>query len=578
MSTNLKSVTAIVRDAQDDGWIQFFDALDLISINRIDEVESAFEQLQQHVGAGRTAIGFVSYEAAPAFDVSLPVQDSAGPLLCFAIFDSSRSISLPVQASDISVAFAPTLDSEKYLKAVNQIKNHLEAGDSYQVNFTHQLEANSQAGNPDPLELFATLYQQQSSSRSIFFQTDEFAICSVSPELFFRLDREHISMEPMKGTRPRHVDPSTDQTLREELLHSEKEKAENLMIVDMVRNDLGKIAVPGSVNVDALFEIMALPSLWQQISRVSATTKASLWEIFQALFPCASITGAPKRQSMEIIQQLENQARGIYTGAIGILRPDHSAHFNVGIRTLVYDRLNCALSYGVGSGIVWDSIAESEWQESMDKARILQALQRFELLETMVYHPGKGVYLQDFHLQRLQNSANYFSFAFDWSGIASALTEIREQQPLRVRLLLDSTGSFRIESSELSSSIEHVRLGLASEPIDSGNIFLHHKTTNRSVYEQAKAANPEADDVILWNERDEVTETTIYNLFLEIDGELLTPALNSGLLPGTLRRELLESGDAKEAVLTKADLKRASKLLVGNSVRGLIPATLCLGN
>lgn len=574
MNTELKSISAIVRDERTGDWVQYTHALELISANSLDQVESAFERIQQSVDAGRTAVGFVSYEAAPAFDPSLPVHNAAGSLLCFAIFDSFHSISLPAGTQGLATNLRPTLSRANYLRAITQIKKHLEAGDSYQVNYTHQLAEKVSSDSIDSQEIFFTLYEQQPSPRSIYFQTDQLTLCSVSPELFFQLDGERISMEPMKGTRPRHSDPRIDRALREELLLSEKEKAENLMIVDMVRNDLGKIASPGSVNVDALFEIMALPSLWQQISRVSAITHASLWEIFKALFPCASITGAPKRQSMEIIKQLENQIRGAYTGAIGIVRHDGSAQFNVGIRTLVCDNLRNTLSYGVGSGIVWDSEWESEWQESMDKARILQSLQKFELLETMVYHPEKGIYLQDFHLQRLQRSAEFFAFTFDWQQIAVSLNGIEENQSMRVRLLLAMNGEFRVELAELSPQISTVCLALALESVSSENVFLHHKTTNRSVYELAKEAIPNVDDVILWNERNEITETTIYNLFLEIEGELLTPCLSSGLLPGTLRRQLLESGQAKEAVLNKADLQRATQLFVGNSVRGLIAATL----
>ncbi len=574
MNTELKSITAIVRDERTGDWVQYIDALELISVNSLEQVAPAFDRIQQNVAAGRTAVGFVSYEAAPAFDPSLPVHDSAGPLLCFAIFESFRSISLPVSNQNLATSLRPVLGRAGYLEAITQIKKHLEAGDSYQVNYTHQLKDKVSANKVDPLEIFFALYQQQPSPRSIFFQTDQLTLCSVSPELFFQLDGERICMEPMKGTRPRHSDSRADRALREELLLSEKEKAENLMIVDMVRNDLGKIASPGSVNVDALFEIMALPSLWQQISRVSANTQASLWEIFQALFPCASITGAPKRQSMEIIKQLEGRIRGAYTGAIGIVRPDSSAQFNVGIRTLVCDKPNNTLSYGVGSGIVWDSEGESEWQESMDKARILQVLQSFELLETMVYRPEEGIYLQDFHLQRLQDSAEFFAFTFNRQQIAESLDKIKEDQSLRVRLLLAADGTFRMELGELSPDVNSVGLAVALEPVSSDNVFLHHKTTNRSLYELAKESVPGADDVILWNERNEITETTIYNLFLEIEGELLTPCLSSGLLPGTLRRQMLESGKAREAVLKKTDLQRATRLFVGNSVRGLITATL----
>ncbi|MDA0687304.1 MAG: chorismate-binding protein [Proteobacteria bacterium] len=572
MQASLDSVTALVRDEQSGQWLLFTNATEIVSTSDIEEVAGCFQRLQALIDDGYYAVGYVAYEAAPAFDSSLPAHQPGTPLLCFAIFEEPAVASLPQPLPDLPLSLATSLERGDYLEKIEKIKDHLEAGDCYQVNFTHTLRGQRVSDASSPLDIFATLYEHQPSPRSVFFQHDSTIICSVSPELFFKLEGDRITMEPMKGTRPRHEVRELDEQLQQELLDSEKEKAENLMIVDMVRNDLGKIARPGSVQVDALFEIMALPTLWQQVSRVSASSGASLWQIFRALFPCASITGAPKRQSMEIIRTLETSARGIYTGAIGVISPQRRAQFNVGIRTLVLNDHNMTASYGVGSGVVWDSDPASEWQETLDKARIVQPRQSFDLLETMLYRPGEGIVLHKFHLQRLSDSANYFGYPLNPDEIGRVLATIESSEPLRIRLLLDSAGQCRVETSPLVRAAEEVTLTLAKKPVQSGDLFLRHKTTNREVYESARADAGEVDDVVLWNERGELTETTIYNLFLEIDGELLTPALSSGLLAGTLRRDLLESGKAREAVLNLGDLERATRVFVGNSVRGLLPA------
>ena len=573
MNVSLESAIAVVRDEQSGQWLQFSGAIDLLVASSAAEVEEKFQRLQALVDQGYYAVGYVAYEAAPAFDASLPVREAKTPLLCFAVFKEPEPISLPEAVAALPLYLSTTLARDDYLEKVTAIRQHLEAGDSYQVNLTHTLRGHL-LEETNPLAIFATLFGLQASPRSVFFQQGDTVLCSVSPELFFELDADRITMEPMKGTRPRHHDSKLDARLRQELLDSEKEKAENLMIVDMVRNDLGKIARAGSVGVDALFEIMELPTLWQQVSRVSASTDASLWEIFRALFPCASITGAPKRQSMNIIKSLETEARGIYTGAIGLIRPGRRAHFNVGIRTLVINTQTNDASYGVGSAVVWDSEGPDEWLETLDKARIVRAVPNFELLETMLFVPGQGIALRDFHLQRLQNSADYFATAIHISDIQQDLDLIDSDLPLRLRLLVDSTGQHRIEHAELNPAKEEVTLVLATLPVNSQDPFLQHKTTHRQVYESAMATAGQADDVLLWNERGELTETTIYNVFLEFDGELLTPALSSGLLAGTLRRSLIETGKAREAILGVEALADASRILVGNSVRGLIPARM----
>lgn len=578
METRQENALALIRDEDTGSWLRYTQAAEVISTYQVDEVATLVQYIEQQVERGLTAIGYIAYEAAPAFDSSLRTHTSLNtppvPLLCFALFRAAEKTTLPEVGTTPWLSFNASISKQDYLERVRKIKEHLGAGDSYQVNFTYQLCREIDSDSVNSVDLFAALYQQQPSPHSLFFQCADITLCSVSPELFFRLDDEHIAMEPMKGTRVRSKDAIEDQKLRAELLSSEKEKAENLMIVDMVRNDLAKIASPGSVSVDSLFEIMALPTLWQQVSRVSANTHASVYDILGALFPCASITGAPKKQSMEIIKALEKSPRGVYTGAIGVIRPHRQVKFSVGIRTLITDTQAQRMSYGVGSGIVWDSLGDSEWRETQDKAKVLQQQPAFQLLETMRYDPQSGIYLLDFHLDRIQASAKHLGYQCNESKLRTQLNEIIAEHPLRIRLLLDSTGNFVIETTELMQTSKTVVVSLANNPVYSHDLFLHHKTTQREIYENAKAGHTDVDDVVLWNERGELTETSIYNLFLEIDGEFVTPCLSSGLLAGTLRRELLRLGKVKEAVLKKTALKEATAIFVGNSVRGLIPASL----
>ena len=315
--------------------------------------------------------------------------------------------------------------------------------------------------------------------------------------------------------------------------------------------------------------------MWQQVTGVSAETDAGLGEVFSSLFPCASVTGAPRSRTMEIIRELESGPRGVYTGAIGLVKPGGRARFSVAIRTLTIDKKGARASYGVGGGIVWDSVPSEEWHESLIKGGILKFRPPpFRLLETLLYEPGKGVLLLDLHLDRLQASADYFGFTLDVDVVRDQLDSLRKEQSLRLRLLLEPGGSYEIEEHQLAEIFSPVRLRMAAEPVHSHDIFLFHKTTNREVYEKAGSDVVDCDDVILWNEKGELTETTISNLFLEIGGELLTPPVHCGLLAGTFRQQLLNEGKARQAILTRLDLAMASRIFVANSVRGMLEAVL----
>ena len=565
---------ALVYDPDEAAWFWFTGASSVHIAKTIDDVAVVLDVVETACLAGKYAVGYVSFEAASAFDSAL-VHHPAGslPLAAFAIFDQAEEACPEgIEQPEEPLELAPVIGESNFGDSIQRIKSYLQSGDSYQVNFTHRLKGKTTAS---PGSIFSYLCKAQPSPYSVFIETGDYAICSVSPELFFEVNGASIRTEPMKGTRPRGRFPEEDAEFRSDLTGSEKDRAENLMIVDMVRNDLGKIAVPGSVCAAELFSIKRFPTVWQQVSSISAETNASLGELFSALFPCASVTGAPKARTMEIIRELETEPRGVYTGAIGLVKPGRRARFSVAIRTLTIDKHDGGANYGIGGGIVWDSEPGEEWQESLTKAQILGFdRQPFRLLETMLYEPASGVFLLNLHLERLEASADYFGFELDVEGIRAQLGSLQLLKASRLRLLVDLAGHYEIEEHPLPEVKTMVMLKLARSPVDCRDIFLFHKTTHRSVYEQARNDVDDCDDVILWNDKDEITETTIANLFLEIDGELVTPPVESGLLAGTYRRHMLENGQAKEAIVKKSDLVKASRIYAANSVRGLLEARL----
>jgi para-aminobenzoate synthetase/4-amino-4-deoxychorismate lyase len=351
------------------------------------------------------------------------------------------------------------------------------------------------------------------------------------------------------------------------------------MITDMVRNDLGRVARTGTVRTRALFELERYPTLWQMTSTVEAEADTNLVDLLRALFPAASITGAPKRRTMEIIRDLETEPRQIYTGTIGHLRPDGSARFNVAIRTALVDKTAGTAEYGVGGGIVWDSDADEEYAESHTKALILAPpLPAFELLETLRWTPEQGYARLPLHLDRLARGAAYFGYAVELTAVEAALTDAAQHFPRRarrVRLLVDAARRVSVTDADLTPLPADYRVTLAPTPLPvEHDPFVRHKTTHRTVYEAARRSATGADDVLLWNSRGEITESTIANLVVELDGEWVTPPVSSGLLPGVYRRELLESGRIRERVLNRSDLARCTRLALVNSLRGWWPVRL----
>jgi para-aminobenzoate synthetase/4-amino-4-deoxychorismate lyase len=462
----------------------------------------------------------------------------------------------------------PTTDRETYNSAIEQIKDHIAAGRTYQVNYTLRLEADFSGS---PWDFFLQLAQRQ-NNHAAYIDTGRHVICSASPELFFQLDGNTILCRPMKGTIRRGRTTEEDQERSEWLRHSEKNRAENVMIVDMVRNDLGRIAKTGSVHVPRLFETERYPSLWQMTSTVTAETNCSLAEILAALFPSASITGAPKVSTMKIITELENTPRRIYTGSIGSIAPQRKANFNVAIRTALIDRGSGRAEYGVGGGIVWDSTSADEYAEALLKANVLvDQPAPFSLLETMRWTAEEGFFLREKHLARMLDSANYFDIPVTKEKLEEHLEQISSSfhTPQRVRVSLDQDGILDFEAKPFEPEVDFVVLNicLAKQPVDSNNVFLFHKTTRRAVYEAAREGSEAFDDVLLYNESGELTEFTIGNLVAELDGQLVTPPLACGALPGTFRAHLMETGQVVERTIHVEQLKDCTRIFRVNSVR-----------
>jgi para-aminobenzoate synthetase/4-amino-4-deoxychorismate lyase len=561
---------AVLYSFEHSAWVRYERPRAIFVARRHEEVPALLAHLEDEVEKGGLhAVGFLAYEAGSAFDPAMP-RASCGdfPLAWFGLFESPVTISLGPSKPGHALDWVSELDAGAHGRALERIRGYLARGETYQVNFTHRLRARF---DMDLWDFFGRLVSRQPSPHAAFLDTADFALCSASPEMFFERDGEEIWSRPMKGTAPRGRWREEDEALARGLAVSEKERAENVMIVDMVRNDLGRICLPGSVHVPELFRAERYPTLWQLTSLVRGRTRESTAQVMAALFPAASITGAPKVRTMSIIEELEISPRRIYTGCIGVISPGRKARFNVAIRTVLVEKALGMAEYGVGGGIVWDSDPGSEFRETRIKARVLADPEpEFSLLETMRWARGEGIFLLDEHLLRLEESAAYFGFRFDQKALREdLLREISAVCGMEgvLRLTMDAAGVWSVEHRPLPGP-SPCRVSLALSAVDAADQFLFHKTTRRAVYDQAKAQVPGVDDVLLWNERGEVTESTIANLVVELDGELLTPSLACGLLPGTMRARLLQEGRIREDVVLVDDLPRCTRLWLINSVRG----------
>lgn len=570
----------VLRDSTTSEWLTFSEPVDVLLAKSPQDVLTVLSEVERRVNEEALfAVGFVCYEAAAGFDATLVTRSGCQlPLLCFGLFrNPGRSKSLPTVAgnSDSSLTWTISRSRDAYRQSIDAIKQQIALGNTYQINYTVRQET---SGINDSWALFIAIATD--APFAAYIECEHHVIVSASPELFFSLDGEHLLAKPMKGTAGRGLTSSEDVLLRNDLHQSAKNRAENVMITDMLRSDIGRIAAPGSVKVPALLEIEKYPTVWQMTSTVSARTAAPVAAIFQALFPCASVTGAPKVSSMKIIAQLESTARGIYTGAIGFMAPGRRAQFSVAIRTALIDKRTGDGVYGVGGGIVWDSDSDEEYQECQAKTRILKGngySGSFELLETMLWKPAGGYFLLQQHLQRLRASADYFDFEFDGDSIEDALLNRAKDwldEPRRVRLLLQRDGQSRISDSAVDRTGSESQLALALEPIDRNNPFLYHKTTRRDVYEKAASAAASGDDILFWNSDRFITETCIANIIVRIDGQWYTPPIECGVLPGTYREWLLNKGEIEERKIHLDELTPQQEIVLINSVRGRYKACL----
>jgi para-aminobenzoate synthetase/4-amino-4-deoxychorismate lyase len=561
----------------------------IIEATRADEVAAAIEAAEAAATRGLWVGGFVAYEAAPGLDRSLTVRTrQAGdpferlPLAWFAMFERREETSLPQPRDDPPPAGGPweaTTDRRTYDRGVERIREHIAAGDSYQVNYTIRLRSMVRG---DERGLYRDLCFAQRGPHAAYLNAGRYRILSASPELFVRLEGDRITTRPMKGTAPRGRWPAEDERLGEALVGSSKDRAENAMIVDLLRNDLGRVARTGSVSWDRVFEAERYETVWQLTSTVAADLAPGtrFVDVFRALFPSGSVTGAPKVRSMEIIAGLEGAPRGAYCGAVGWIGPNGSegrrASFNVAIRTVTVDAETGIAEYGVGGGITYDSSATAEYDEVLAKARVLADRRpAFDLIETMRRDPGGAVWRLEEHLVRLRGSAAFFGFTFDEADTRHAIdqagvgVDVDVDQPIRLRVVLARNGRVRVTAARLDDgSAEPVRVAVDDRPVDPTDVFLFHKTTMRSRYEEATARHPDADDVILVNDRGEITEASSSNVAVRLDGRWWTPPLDAGLLPGTERAALLAAGTVAERPIGLADLERAEGIAVFNSVRG----------
>jgi len=534
-----------------------------------EEVVPALRLLEELVAGGLHAAGFICYEAASALNGDLTSCAPGGlPLLWFGLFEERRADPFPAESEPYRTSdWEPSLGEEEYAGAVAAIRELIAAGDCYQVNLTMR-QRFSFSGSPR--SFFGELRRCQPTPYSCYLETGSYRILSASPELFFSLSGGVLTTRPMKGTAPRGRWWEEDEAEKLRLRGSPKELAENLMIVDLLRNDMGMVSGTGSVQVASLFDVETHATVHQMTSTVTSRLEQGIGPLglFRALFPCGSVTGAPKRRSMEIIAGLEGAPRGLYTGCLGYLSPGGEAQFSVAIRTVVLDTASGRGELGIGSGITYDSNAAGEYAECLAKGRFARERGRdFHLIESLLY--DGGYFLLERHMERLAHSAAYFGFPLEPGAAQGALQAFAAGRvgKEKVRLLLFNDGRIGCESAPIAEPALDATAAFATVAVDSADAFLYHKTSWRGVYAGELARRPDLAEVIFLNERGEATEGSSSNVVALLDGELLTPPISSGLLPGVFRGELLALGSIRERVLTRRDLESAEQLYLINSVR-----------
>ena len=555
----------------------------IIVANELDEVVPALDRIRSGLQSGNHAAGYIAYEAGHALDPKLAAsfRRPGGPLLCLGLFEGFEtpdiSSLLPPPDSAFIGLPSPRIAQAHYEATVSTVRDHLLAGDFYQANLTFGCDV-AVAG--DPLAIYSRLRQSSQAGWGGVVVHDNRAVISLSPEQFFTLRRGIVEAKPMKGTAPRRHMDAADLAEAANLANDEKQRAENLMIVDLMRNDLARVSIPGSVEVPDLFTVETYPTVHQMVSRITAMVRpeCDAIDIIRTIFPCGSVTGAPKIAAIEALRKLEPEPRGAYTGSMGWIEPHRGgtagdAAFNVLIRTLEWHRSSAKARLGLGSGLVVDSKPSNEWAECLLKGDFVRREgQDFDLIETMRFDPSEGIVDLDRHLDRMRNSAEDLDFQFDRHAARNELqaATFGRKQRAMVRLLLSRSGAMAIQAKRYDDPDQlPVRVAVRPLPVDPSDFRLRYKTTDRRFLDLARERE-DAYETIFVDPDGQLTEGSRTSIFVERDGKLLTPPLSRGLMPGILRAKLIEEGKAEEAELTPADLGEG--FYIGNVIRGLIPA------
>ena len=542
-----------------------------LKTRNIAEVADLLAQVESYQEQGYYVVGYVSYEAAPAFEEKLAVHKSplmAEYLLYFTVHDRVETSPIPLiydEEVDLPSNWQEVTSAADYEKAIAQIHHHLRQGDTYQVNYTVQLKQDLSA---NPFAIYNRMVVEQEAGYNAYVEHDEMAVISMSPELFFEQNDRELTTRPMKGTTQRGMTDQEDLEQASWLEQDPKNRSENMMIVDLLRNDMNRISEVGSEHVEHLCQVEQYSTVWQMTSTIKSQLRENidLVEIFRSLFPCGSITGAPKIATMEIIKDLEPQPRGVYCGTIGLLLPHGQRIFNVAIRTIQLHQEKAI--YGVGGGITWDSTWESEYREVHQKAAVLYRKQaRFKLITTGKISQ-KNLLFEEQHLERLRKASRYFAFPFDpeilRQKIEAECQTCDANQDYRLRISISKSGEIEVNRQVLEPfSPTFCKAKLCLQEANLQHAFTYFKTTHRphlSLGEQEK---------IYHNKSGELLETSIGNLVLKINGKLYTPPIRLGILPGIYRQHLLETGEVEEKVLTLKDLVQAEDIYGCNAVRGL---------
>ncbi|WP_061604505.1 aminodeoxychorismate synthase component I [Streptococcus parasanguinis] len=541
-----------------------------LKTKNLDQVEALLREVEAYQEKGFYAVGYVSYEAAPAFEKKFAVHPApllGEYLLYFTIHEEVETLPFPEDYEDVDLPanWKEEVEAPAYQEAIETIHHHIRQGDTYQVNYTVQL---SQELKSDPFAIYNRLVVEQKAHYNAFIQHDDVSILSISPELFFEQDDRLLTTRPMKGTTRRGLTNQADLQEAAWLKADPKNRAENMMIVDLLRNDMNRISEIGSEQVTRLCQVEQYSTVWQMTSTIESRLRSEidLVQTFRALFPCGSITGAPKISTMEIIQKTEKAPRGVYCGTIGILLPRGKRIFNVAIRTLQMQGGQAI--YGVGGGITWDSKWESEYQETKQKSAVLYRQEpRFELLTTGRIHQGELTFLEQ-HLTRLREASRYFAYPYDEQKLLKELQEelahLESNLDYRCRIALQKNGTFHLEITELTDlPASYLQAQLTEQKLDLATPFTYFKTSQRDHLSQSER------EQIFHLPDGTLLETTIGNLVLEIGGQLYTPPAHLPLLDGIYRRHLLETQQVEEKLLTLNDLTDADRIYTCNALRGL---------